>query len=64
MVRQSFPDVDADVFKSACETYRKATPRKLVFTRQYLDKTLTWMNLGAKDPVRVKFEDLVANEKN
>lgn len=64
MVRLSFPDVDAEVFKSACETYRKATPRKLVFTRQYLDKTLTWMNLGAKAPVSLKFEDLVAVEKN
>ena len=60
MVRQSFPDVEETVFKAACETYRKGTPRTLQFTREQLNKTLTWMNLGAKNPVTAKFEDMSA----
>jgi len=58
MVRRSFADVEDAVFKAACETYRKATPRTLKFTKDHLEKTLTWMNLGAKKPVTVKYEDL------
>lgn len=63
MVRRSFPDVEESVFNTACETYRKATPRTLKFTKDQLDKTLVWMNLGAKNPVAVKFEDLVVTIK-
>jgi NitT/TauT family transport system substrate-binding protein len=63
MVRRSFPDVEEPVFKAACETYRKGTPRTLQFTRQQLDKTLTWMNLGAKKPVSAKFEDMAVTVK-
>jgi NitT/TauT family transport system substrate-binding protein len=60
MVRRSFPDVEESVFKKACETYRKGTPRTLQFTKDQLDKTLAWMNLGAKTPVTAKFEDMSA----
>ena len=58
MVRTSFPDVEEPVFKAACETYRKGTPRTLQFTKEQLDKTLTWMNLGVKNPISAKFEDM------
>jgi len=63
MVRTSFPDVEEPVFKAACETYRKGTPRTLQFTKTHLDKTLVWMNLGAKNPVTVKYEDLAVTVK-
>jgi NitT/TauT family transport system substrate-binding protein len=63
MVRTSFPDVEEPVFKAACETYRKGTPQKLQFTREQLDKTLTWMNLGVKNPISAKFEDMTVTIK-
>lgn len=58
MVRRSFPDVDEPVFKAACETYRKGTPRTLQFTKDQLDKTLTWMNLGVKNRITATYDDL------
>jgi ABC-type nitrate/sulfonate/bicarbonate transport system substrate-binding protein len=58
MVRPYFLDVDEPVFNSACETYRKATPRTLAFGKENLEKTLAWMNLGSRSPITAKFEDL------
>ena len=49
--------------KAACETYRKGTPRTLQFTKTHLDKTLVWINLGAKNPVTVRYEDLAVTLK-
>jgi hypothetical protein len=63
-VRRSLPDVDEDAFNAACEAYRKATPRTLQFSKEQLGKTVTWMNLGAKAPITVKYEDPVAAAKN
>jgi hypothetical protein len=61
--RRSFADAEEPVFNAACETYRKPTPRTLKFTKDDLEKTLTWMTLGAKNPVTVKYEDLAAAVK-
>ena len=54
-----FPDLDASLFAQVFETYRKATPRSPVLTREHVDKTVAWMNIGAKQKVTAKFEDVV-----
>lgn len=59
ILRKYFPDIDAAVFPQIVETYRKATPRTPVLTREQLDKTVAWMNIGAKQPVTAKFDDVV-----
>lgn len=59
IMRQYFPDLDETLFQTVVETYRKATPRSPVLTREQVDKTVAWMNIGAKTKVSAKFEDVV-----
>jgi NitT/TauT family transport system substrate-binding protein len=59
IMRQYFPDLDDSLFKQVVETYRKATPRSPVLTREQVEKTVAWMNIGAKQKVSAKFEDVV-----
>jgi NitT/TauT family transport system substrate-binding protein len=59
IMRQYFPDLDETLFQTVVETYRKATPRSPVLTREQVDKTVAWMNIGAKTRVSAKFEDVV-----
>jgi sulfonate transport system substrate-binding protein len=59
IMRQYFPDLDEALFQTVVETYRKATPRSPVLTREQVDKTVAWMNIGAKTKVSAKFEDVV-----
>jgi len=59
IMRQYFPDLDAALFKQVVETYRKATPRSPILTQTHVDKTVAWMNIGAKTKVAAKFEDVV-----
>jgi NitT/TauT family transport system substrate-binding protein len=59
IMRQYFPDLDELLFKQVVETYRKATPRSPVLTKEQVDKTVAWMNIGAKQKVAAKFEDVV-----
>ncbi len=59
IMRQYFPDLDDTLFQTVVETYRKATPRSPVLTREQVDRTVAWMNIGAKTKVSAKFEDVV-----
>lgn len=59
IMRQYFPDIDELLFNQVVETYRKATPRSPVLTREQLDKTVAWMNIGAQKKTTAKFEDVV-----
>lgn len=61
IVRPYFADLEESVFKLACETYRKATSRTPQLSRAQLDKTVAWMNIGAKAPIASKYEDVIAN---
>jgi NitT/TauT family transport system substrate-binding protein len=61
IVRPYFADLEESVFKLACETYRKATSRTPQLSRAQLDKTVAWMNIGAKAPIATKYEDVIAN---
>jgi len=55
IMQKYFPDLDAAVFPQIAETYRKATPRSPVLTKEQLDKTVAWMNIGAKSPITAKW---------
>ncbi|MGN6572144.1 MAG: ABC transporter substrate-binding protein [Pseudolabrys sp.] len=59
IMRKYFPDIDAAVFPQVVETYRKASPRSPVLTQQHVDKTVAWMNIGAKQKVSAKFDEVV-----
>jgi hypothetical protein len=43
------------------ETYRKASARSPVLTKEQLDKTVAWMNIGAKEKTTANF-DLVVDD--
>jgi NitT/TauT family transport system substrate-binding protein len=62
IMRGYFPDMDAEVFASVVETYRNATPRTPVITKENVDKTVEWMNLGETAKLSVSYADLVALE--
>lgn len=59
IMRGYFPDIDDSVFKQVAETYRKASAKTPVLTREQVEKTVAWMNIGAKTNVSAKFEDVV-----
>ncbi|MEA2879272.1 MAG: sulfonate transport system substrate-binding protein [Hyphomicrobiales bacterium] len=59
IMRPYFPDLEDSIFKTVAETYRKASARSPVLTREQLDKTVAWMNIGAKEKVEAKFEEVV-----
>ncbi len=62
IMRPYFPDLDEAVFKQVVETYRKASASTPVITKEQIEKTVAWMNIGAKSPFSAKFED-VADDK-
>jgi NitT/TauT family transport system substrate-binding protein len=59
IMRKYFPDIDPAVFPQVVETYRKASPHSPVLTQQQVDKTVAWMNIGAKQKVSAKFDEVV-----
>jgi NitT/TauT family transport system substrate-binding protein len=59
IVRPFFPDLEESLFKQVVETYRKASAPSPVLTREQVEKTVAWMNIGAKTKVSAKFEDVV-----
>lgn len=63
IVRSYFADLDEEVFKAACERYRKASSRSPALTPEQLQKTTAWMSIGAKAPITAKFEDVIATNR-
>jgi NitT/TauT family transport system substrate-binding protein len=59
IMRPFFPDLDETLFKQVVETYRKAAAPSPILTREHVEKTVAWMNIGAKTKVSAKFEDVV-----
>jgi NitT/TauT family transport system substrate-binding protein len=59
IVRQYFTDLDEEVFKIACERYRKSSSQSPVLTRNQIEKTAAWMSIGEKRQITAKFEDVV-----
>jgi len=59
IMRQYFPDLDASLYGQVVETYRKAAARSPVLTQEHVSKTVAWMNIGAKQKVAAKFEEVV-----
>ncbi|MBI1187432.1 MAG: hypothetical protein GC206_08910 [Alphaproteobacteria bacterium] len=59
ILRTYFPDLDQAVFDTVSETYRGASAKSPVLTREQLDRTVSWMNLTAKTPYSAKFEDVI-----
>jgi NitT/TauT family transport system substrate-binding protein len=59
LVRARFPDVDDDVFNVAFDKYVAGVPRSPVIGPEQVAKTLDWLNLLQKTPLKAKYEDLV-----
>jgi NitT/TauT family transport system substrate-binding protein len=60
LMRQYFPDLEQPVYDLAIETYRKAVPKTPVLTREQVEKTIAWMNLGASQKIQASYEDVFA----
>src|SRR3569833_1332640 len=59
IMRIFFPDIVPAVFPQVVETFRKASPHSPVLTQQHVDKTVAWMNIGAKQKISAKFDEVV-----
>jgi NitT/TauT family transport system substrate-binding protein len=59
IMRPYFPDIDDSIYGTVVETYRKASARSPVLTREQLDKTVAWMNIGAKEKTTAHFDQVI-----
>jgi NitT/TauT family transport system substrate-binding protein len=60
LMRQYFAEIDPAAFALAIATYQKGSPKTPVITREQVDKTTAWMNLGAAKSISTRYEDVVA----
>jgi NitT/TauT family transport system substrate-binding protein len=61
IMQARFPNFDAEVLKAAWKRYAEAVPKSPVITQAMYDNTARWLNITAKTPYNVKFEDAVTN---
>lgn len=59
LVAANFANLDADLFDEAYAIYAKGVPVRATFRREQLERTMSWMNIREKEPLKVRFEDVV-----
>ena len=62
IMQARFPNFDQEVLKSAWKRYAEAVPKSPVITKDMYDRTERWLNITAKTPYSVKFDDAVTNQ--
>lgn len=62
ILQARFPNYDQEILRKAWANYRKAYPESPVIPRSFFDNTLRWLNITAKPPVSMKYEDVVIND--
>lgn len=61
IMQARFPNFDQEVLKTAWKRYAEAVPKSPVITKAMYDNTERWLNITAKTPYAVKFDDAVTN---
>ena len=61
MMQARFPNYEQDVLRVAWKRYIEAVPKTPVISTGMFDQSARWLNITAKTPYRVKFEEAVTN---
>lgn len=61
IVRPAFAEMDDEIFNISWDNYVKAIPSTPVISKAQFDNTRTWLNITAKEPLKVLFEDSIVN---
>lgn len=62
IMQAHFPNFDQEILRKAWTNYVKGLPRTPVIPRPFYDNTVRWLNITAKSPVTVKYEEVIENE--
>jgi NitT/TauT family transport system substrate-binding protein len=60
-IRPSFKNVDPELFTKVATTHLSGVPKSPVITREQVEKTIAWMNLGASKKISASFDDVVVS---
>lgn len=61
VVRPAFAEMDDGIFNMAWDNYVKAIPATPVISKAQFENTKKWLNITAKEPLKVRFEDSIVN---
>jgi NitT/TauT family transport system substrate-binding protein len=61
-IRPSFKNVDPEIFTKVAQKHLVGVPKTPVITREQVERTTAWMNLGASKKVTASFDDVVVSE--
>jgi hypothetical protein len=61
VVRPAFSEMDDEIFNMAWDNYVKAIPATPVISKAQFENTKKWLNITAKEPLKVRFEDSIVS---